>query len=189
MQPNEIVQAARIRLYLGIVGVAMPSNLTTPGAGFFDVGLTNPESCRFRVSPSFERVMAHQSDFPVKIIETPGAGGIDVDLLQWNANNFRSVFGGGRVERVTGSETLYRFVPARLGGRGEVSAVLDVIYGAKTYRFLSPRLFNEAETELELNQSPEAKLPLRLSILGGDDVDAWSMITNDPAFEPAETGE
>lgn len=186
MQPNQIVQAAHVEVYLGIVGSAMPATLAAPGAGWWNVGLTNPESARFRVSPEFEQVMAHQSNYPVKILQTTDAAGMDVDLLQWNGDNFRAVYGGGSIARITGTPNLFRFVPPAFGGREELAAILDVVYGAKTYRFMAGRVFNQSETELELNKSPETKLPLRLSILGGDAIDAWSMLTNDPAFDPGD---
>ncbi|MFI6258211.1 hypothetical protein ACIBCL_19215 [Micromonospora zamorensis] len=64
----------------------------------------------------------------------------------------------------------------------EALAILDVSDGGKQYRFIAPRVFNQSEVELELNKTPETKLPLRLTILGGDEVDAWYMITNDSAF-------
>ncbi|XTZ13929.1 hypothetical protein ACQSSU_20745 [Micromonospora echinospora] len=188
-QPSQLVQAKTVRLYLGVVGSTLPTGLAVPGTGFWNVGLTNPESCRFRVTPEFERVFAHQSNYPVKILQTSDAAGIDVDLLQWNEKNFRSVFGGGTITEVAGSPNLYKYVPPSFGVRDELAAILDVLDGAKHYRFIATRTFNESEVELELNKNPEAKLPLRLSILGGDEVDAWHMVTNDTAFEPepAET--
>ncbi|WP_431976085.1 hypothetical protein [Micromonospora haikouensis] len=185
-QPNQLVQAKTVALHLGVVGSTLPTGLAAPGTGFFNVGLTNPESCRFRVSPEFEKVMAHQSNYPVKVIQTSDAAGIDIDLMQWNGDNIKAVFGGGTITTVAGSPTLYKYVPPSFGDRAELIAILDVMDGAKTYRFTAGRVFNESEVELELNKSPEAKLPLRLSILGGDAEDAWFLTTNDPAFEPPE---
>jgi hypothetical protein len=185
-QPNQLVQAKRVVLHLGVAGSTLPTDLSAPGTGWWNVGLSNPESCRFRVTPEFERVVAHQSDYPVKIIQTSDAAGMDIDLLQWHARNFQAVFGGGTITTIPGSPNLHKFVPPSFGNRAELCACLDVFDGAKQYRFIANRTFNEAETELELNKSPETKLPLRLSILGGDDVDAWYMVTNDPAFELTE---
>ncbi|MEU3455581.1 hypothetical protein ABZ671_18570 [Micromonospora sp. NPDC006766] len=185
-QPNQLVQAKHVALYLGVLGSTLPTGLAVPDEGFFNVGLTTPDSCRFRVSPEFEKVMAHQSNFPVKVIQTADAAGIDVDLMQWNGNNIKAVFGGGTITKVPASPTLYKFVPPSFGNRAELIAILDVKDGAKHYRFTAARVFNESEVELELNKSPESKLPLRLSILGGDDTDAWFMTTNDPAFAPEE---
>ncbi|MBC9000506.1 phage tail tube protein [Micromonospora aurantiaca (nom. illeg.)] len=186
-QPNQLVQAKTIALYLGVVGSTLPADLSAPGSGFFNVGLTNPESCRFRVSPEFERVFAHQSNYPVKILQTSDAAGMDVDLLQWNGANFKAVYGGGNITAISGTPNLYKFVPPSFGNRDELAAILDVIDGAKKYRFIAARVFNESEVELELNKNPEAKLPLRLSILGGDSTDAWYMVTNDAAFDPEPT--
>ncbi|MBM0201919.1 hypothetical protein JNW90_01450 [Micromonospora sp. STR1s_5] len=183
--PNNIVQAKRVKLWLGPTGSTVPTGLEAPTGGILPVGLTNPESCRFRTSPEFEPVNAHQSDFPVKILQTGDAAGMDVDLLEWTGANFKSVYGGGAISAVSGGPpNLYKFTPPGFGDRDEVLAILDVFDGAKTYRFIAPRVFNQSEVELELNKTPETKLPLRLTILGGDDVDAWYMLTNDASFAP-----
>lgn len=183
-QPNQLVQAKTVSLFLGPVGTVIPADLTAPATPFYNVGLTNPESCRFRVSPEFEKVFAHQSNYPVKVLQTADAAGMDVDLMQWNADNFKSVYGGGTISEIAGPPIVYKFVPPSFGARQELAAILDVIDGAKTYRFIAARVFNESEVELTLDKNPEARLPLRLSILGGDATDAWYMVTNDQAFNP-----
>lgn len=187
-QPSQVVQAKKVALWLGPTGSTIPADLTDPTGPIFNVGLTNPESCRFRVSPEFERVFAHQSNYPVKILQTADAAGMDVDLMQWNGDNFKAVYGGGTITEVEGTPALYKFVPPGFGGRAELVALLDVFDGAKQYRFVAPRVFNESEVETALDKTPEARLPLRLSILGGDATDAWYMICNDPAFAPPAAG-
>lgn len=184
-QPGQLVQAKTVSLYLGAVGSTLPAGLGAPAAPFFNVGLTNPESCRFRVSPEFENVMAHQSNYPIKVLQTADAAGMDVDLLQWNGDNFRAVYGGGTITEIAGPPVLYKFVPPAFANRAELAAILDVMDGAKHYRFIAARVFNQSEVELTLNKSPESRLPLRLNILGGDETDAWYMLTNDESFEPA----
>jgi hypothetical protein len=181
--PANLLQAKLVRLWLAAVGATMPSDLSQPGTGWFDVGYTNQESARFRVTPEFQSVMAHQSDYPVMIMQVSTAAGIDIELMEWKGDNLKAVFGGGTITNE--GDGLYRYRPPAFGGRTEVSAVLDVYDGPKHYRFCAARCFNRSEVELQLNKQPETRLPLRLSILGAEGQDDWYLLTNDPALAVA----
>jgi hypothetical protein len=188
---TQIVVPARTRLWLAPVGTTAPTDAAIPmPAGWYSVGLTTEDSLKFNEEPQFEQVKSAQTDFPSRTFQTSDSATIEVDLQQWNAKNFKAVFGGGTITEITpGGEGTppkhYKFTPPRIGGRSEVAAVIEVIDGAKLYRYIVPRAMQMEGVQTDLQKAKEAVLPLRLAVQGGDDADAWYLITNDPSFADA----
>lgn len=184
---TQIVVPARTRLWLATVGTTAPADATTAmPTGWYSVGLTTEDSLKFNEEPQFEQVKSAQADYPSRTFQTSDSATIEVDLQQWNAKNFKAVFGGGTITEITpevgGTGKHYRFAPPRIGGRSEVAGCIEVIDGAKSYRYVIPRAMQMEGVQTDLQKSKEAILPLRLAVQGGDDSDAWYLITNDPAF-------
>ena len=187
---TEIVVPARTLVWLAPVGTAAPADATVAmGAGWFSVGLTTEDSLKFNEEPQFETVKSAQSDYPSRTFQTSDSATIEVDLQQWNGNNFKAVFGGGTITTVTpsggGAGTHYKFVPPKVGGRSEIAAVIEVIDGGKHYRYVVPRAMQMEGVQNDLQKAKEAVLPLRLAVQGGDSTDAWYLLTDDPSFAPA----
>lgn len=187
---TQIVVPARTRVWLAVVGTEAPADATVemPEA-WFSVGLTSEDSLKFNEEPQFEQVKSAQTDFPSRTFQTSDSATIEVDLQQWNAKNFKAVFGGGTISEITPAGATgvkhYKFAPPRIGGRSEIAAVIEVMDGGKTYRYVIPRAMQMEGVQTDLQKAKESVLPLRLAVQGGDAVDAWYLITNDPAF--AET--
>ncbi|MEW1677834.1 hypothetical protein AB0O47_32050 [Streptomyces noursei] len=189
---QQIVIPSRTRVWLAPVGTEAPTDATvTMPTGWFSVGLTSEDSLKFNEEPQFEQVRSAQSDFPSRTFQTSDSATVEVDLQQWSGANFKAVFGGGSISEITptgGTGTppkQYRFTPPRIGGRTEVAAVIEIIDGAKSYRYVMPRTMQMEGVSTDLQKSKEAVLPLRLAVQGGDEADAWYVLTNDPAFAPA----
>ncbi len=180
---TQIVVPTRAYTYVGPVGTAAPADeAATPNAALINVGLTTPDSLEFATEPQFEEVNSHQSDYPVRRVQTSEAGTISVDLQQWNKDNITFAFGGGTVSQVTTGH--YKFVPPSLGARTERMVIIDWLDGSKKYRLVIPRCIQVEGVTTALQKGQEARLPLRLAILGGDSVDPWYMLTNDTAMNP-----
>ncbi|MBV1940767.1 hypothetical protein KUF83_29990 [Streptomyces sp. BV286] len=188
---TQIVVPARTRVWLAPVGTTAPADATAAmPAGWFSVGLTTEDSLKFNEEPSFEQVKSAQTDFPSRTFQTADSATIEVDLQQWSAQNFKAVFGGGEITEITpaaggAGAKHYRFAPPRVGGRTEIAGVIEVIDGPKSYRYVVPRAMQMEGVQTDLQKAKEAVLPLRLAVQGGDDSDAWYLITNDPAFAAA----
>ncbi|MEU0857415.1 hypothetical protein ABZ352_18525 [Streptomyces griseofuscus] len=188
---TQIVVPARTRLWLGIVGTEAPADASAAMPdGWYSVGLTTEDSLKFNEEPQFEQVKSAQTDFPSRTFQTSDSATIEVDLQQWNAKNFKAVFGGGTITEITPSGggagvKHYKFAPPRIGGRTEIACCIEVIDGAKSYRYIIPRAMQMEGVQTDLQKAKEAVLPLRLAVQGGDDSDAWYLITNDPAFAEA----
>ncbi|GGW95286.1 hypothetical protein [Streptomyces noursei] len=184
---NEIVIPSLTRVWLAQVGTSAPADATSAmPAGWHAVGLTTEDSLKFNQEPNFEQVRSAQSSYPTRTFQTQDAATIEVDLQQWSGPNFVAVYGGGEITEVTAQDakTHYRFTPPRIGSRTEIAACIEVIDGGKAYRFMVPRSMQMEGVNTELAKTKEAVLPLRLAVQGGDDTDAWYVITNDPSFAP-----
>lgn len=178
---SEIFSAQRANIYLGEVGVAAPTDVETAlDPGWVHVGLTSPDSLSISTEPEFEEVRSHQSDYETRRIQSTDSAAVGVDLQQWNSENFKSVFGGGEVTEVTSG--VYKYTPPAIGARTEKAALIEVIDGTKTYRWVFPRTMQIEGVELELQKGQNANLALRLAVLGGDGVDPWYLLTDDPSF-------
>ncbi|WP_435059870.1 hypothetical protein [Streptomyces sp. bgisy060] len=184
---NEIVIPSITRVWLALVGTAAPADATVAmPAGWRAVGLTTEDSLKFNSEPNFEQVRSAQSSYPTRTFQTQDASTVEVDLQQWSGENFRAVYGGGEITEVTAADTTkhYRFTPPRMGGRTEIAACIEVIDGGKHYRYMIPRSMQMEGVSKDLAKTKESILPLRLAVQGGDETDAWYVITNDPAFAP-----
>lgn len=177
------------RLYLAPVGTVAPDGPTIAvGVGWKEVGFFTPDSLQWATDPNFEEVTSHQSNYPTRQFQTADAATIECDLQEWSAENFKAVFGGGEVVEVTpagGPPAYFKFSPPAVGGRSNISAIIEVIDGTKHYRTVVPKAQQTEGAELGYDRTAETTLPLRLSIVGSDVGDPWYLMTDDPAFEPA----
>ncbi len=177
---TQITVPTRTKVWLADVGTAVPTTATAaPGAGWFDVGYTTEDSTQIATSPNFQDVRSAQSDYPTLTFQVSDELTISVDLQQWNTDNFIAAFGGGTV---TGTSPNFVFTPPLLGARKERACMVDVTNGVKAYRFVFPRTLQKEGLTVALNRGGEAKLPLRLTLLGSDGGTPYTMLTNDTNF-------
>jgi hypothetical protein len=189
---NQIVVAQMARVWLAPIGTAAPAG---PGVvmptGWREVGLFTPDSLQWSTDPSFEEVRSHQSNYPTRRFQTEDAASMQVDLQQWNGDNFSAVYGGGtivEVAAVTGPPAVplhYKYSPPGIGGRSGVEACIEITDGSKHYRRLIPKCEQNEGVEQNFQKTSESTLPLRLSVLGSDIGDPWYDLTDDAAFAPA----
>lgn len=183
---SEILNPARAYVYLAPVGTVAPvdSTVVLP-TGWVNVGLTTPDSLQLSNEPAFQEVVSHQSDYPTRQIQTGETGTIAVELQQWNSFNLIGVYGGGEVTEPVDGSGEFKYTPPALGARSERAAIIEVIDGIKHYRWVYARTMQIEGTTTALQKGQEARLPLSLSVLGGDNVTPWTLLTDDPAFAPA----
>ncbi|MEU6755981.1 hypothetical protein [Streptomyces sp. NPDC046685] len=184
---NEVVIPSITRVWYAPVGTVVPADaVVAMPTGWRAVGHTTEDSLKFNSEPNFEQVRSAQASYPVRTFQTQDAATIEVDLLQWSGTNFRAVYGGGTITEITpsggGTSKHYKFTPPRIGSRTEIAAIVEVIDGGKHYRFVFPRAMQMEGVSNDLAKTKEAVLPLRLAVQGGDDVDSWYVLTDDPAF-------
>jgi len=182
---TEIMVPSRINVYLGPVGTVVPEDArTAPGVGWYSVGYTPDDSLTFATEPTFQEVRSAQSDYATRRFQVSDAASIAVDLQQWNLQNYKAAMGGGTVTEVTPATTpkTYKYVPPKVGERGELAALVDVEDGGKHYRYVCARVFQNEGVQSQLHKGAESRLPLRLQVLGADTGDSFYLLTDDPAF-------
>jgi hypothetical protein len=184
--------AQMARVWLAPVGTAAPAGpAAAMPTGWREVGLFTPDSLSWSTDPSFEEVRSHQSNYPTRRFQTEDAATVQVDLQEWNGENFKAVYGGGTittVAAVTGPPAIpqhFRYSPPGIGGREQVEACIEIQDGTKHYRRIVPKCEQNEGVEQSFEKTSESTLPLRLSILGSDIGDPWYDLTDDPAFMPA----
>ncbi|MFJ4988737.1 IPT/TIG domain-containing protein [Streptomyces sp. NPDC088732] len=186
---TKILVPAITRVWLAAVGTEAPEDATVAmPAGWYSVGLTTEDSLKFNSEPTFEQVKSAQSSYPTRTFQTGDAATIEVDLQDWSGPNFKAVYGGGTISAITpagGGPKHYKFTPPRIGSRSEVAACIEVVDGGRHYRYIVPRTMQMEGVSKDLAKTKEVVLPLRLAVQGGDDVDAWYVVTDDPEFQPS----
>ncbi len=187
---NRIVVAQMARVYLAPVGTAAPAGVEAAmPTGWREVGLFTPDSLSWSTDPDFEEVRSHQSNHATRRFKTGDAASMEVDLQEWSGDNFKAVYGGGTITAVTTATTpavtYYKFVPPKIGERGEVACIIELVDGTKKYRRVIPRAIQVEGVDQTFERTSESTLPLRLSVLGSDIGDPFYDLTNDAAFAPA----
>lgn len=187
LNKTQVVVPARVNVFLAPVGTAAPADATVEmPEEWKHVGHSVPDSLSLAAEPEFGEVNSHQSDYAIRRFKTSDSASLSVDLLQWSAENFRSVYGGGTVTPIAGTPTQYKFVPPKLSDAVlEQSCIVEIIDGVKVYRFVYITVAQIEGVTSEFSKGQETRLPLRLAVLGADGTEPWYLLTNDPAFAPA----
>lgn len=185
--PDRITVAGRVHLFLAPVGTIAPANSAAVlDPAWREVGFTTEDGTSFPSEPEFNDLFAHQSDYAVRTVQTRDSATVQADLMEWSADNFAAVYGGGEASEVgaPGSGE-FMWEPPGPGGRDSVAAILKAVDGTKRYLWIVPRCFQREGVENGLPKAEGATLPLRLGVQGQDGVKPWYLLTNDPAFAPA----
>jgi hypothetical protein len=181
-----ILVAGRAKIYIAPLGTVAPANSSVAlAAPWAEVGYTVDDSLQFIETPTFGTVTSHQSDFATRIFQESEAASVEVDLQEFSSANLLNVFGGGTLTTITTPVPPalgeYRFAPPQVGGRSNVACIAQVTDGLKNYRYVIPNCFQNVGVTQKLQKRGETTLPLRLQVLGTDGVDAWYLLSNDPA--------
>lgn len=187
--PTQIIVPGVMRLWLANTGTTAPATaVATMPVGWFDVGLFTEDSLSFATDPQFGEVRSAQSNYPTKTFQTSETGTVSCDLQQWNEANLKAAFGGGTVTEVVVSSVptgTFKFVPPSLGGRTEKACIIEFTEDSYNWRIVIPRVLQREGVQVDIQKGGEAKLPLRLSIQGGDSSDPWYILSNAPGMDPS----
>lgn len=178
---------SQLAIWLAEVGTVAPvDEAAALGVGWFHLGYTTEDGTSFVPSdPNFEQRRAHQSNWPVRTVQTADAARIVADLMQLDANALIAVLGGGEVTEVSAGHYMYE--PPDVGGRREFAAIVEGVDGTKRYRWVVPIALQTEGAEWGLEKAAEAQSGLRMDVQGSDVAKPWYLLTNDPAFDPTGT--
>lgn len=187
MPAESLFVAQMARLYLAAPGTVAPTDpVVAMPAGWKEAGLFKPGSLEWNTDPKFEDLKSHQLRYAARTIQTEDAATVKVELQEWNASNIVAVYGGGEVTSITqNGKTFYRYSPPKVGGRKQFAAVVELIDGTRHYRRIVPLCDQVASVAQKFANDAESTLPLELKVVGGEGVDPWYDLTDDPGFAPA----
>jgi hypothetical protein len=175
---DQILTPSRTEVFLAPVGTAVPADPETIPSPWKNVGYTTEDSLSFETSPEYQDFTSAQSDYPVKSFQTADAASFQVDLAQWNIDNFKAVYGGGTISQVDAVQNplVYKFTPPSIGDNSETAALIRVKEGTKVFLWVIPRSQQTEGVSTSLNKGAASTLPLRLKVLGTDGTAPWYLL-------------
>jgi hypothetical protein len=178
-----LVAGADGAVYVAPVGTAMPAIPTgSTGLGWVDLGLVNDDGVGFTDAKTMEDYSVWQLFYPAKKTIVGRDAMFKFVLAQWNGRTVVFAFGGGTILPVSGHAGVSRYVPPDPGAIDD--RALMVRWGDGTYHYqlgMFRGLVSE-NVETQLTKSKPAELPITFALIGQDGVDAYELVTDNPAF-------
>lgn len=182
--PAEIVVGSDGKILTAPVGTAAPANASAAWpAGWVDLGYADEDGVTLRFGVDVESIKVWQQFFAVRRQVTDREATSAFNLAQWSAETVPFALGGADVTELTAGE--YKIAAPTPQDLDERALGVEWVDGTKIYRFICPRGIVDDEVEVEINRSTPSLLPVGYSVLGPASGDAWYILTNDPALNPA----
>jgi hypothetical protein len=183
---DEIVVGANGTVWTAPVGTAAPADQdTAPGAGWTDLGFTSEDGVTFTDSKTLEAIPVWQLFNAARRIVTERETTLGFVLRQWSKDTVPFAFGGGEITEPVPASGNFKYTPPSPEDVDERSLMVDWQDGTKKYRLVVVRGVVAEAVETNLVRTAAADLPIGFAVNGVESGDAWYLLTNDPAFEPA----
>lgn len=176
---DEIVVAANGTVWTAPVGTAAPVDEDDAPVGWTDLGYTSEDGVTFNDSKTLEVIRVWQLFHAARRIVVERDTTVSFVLRQWSKD---TVEFGLDATVTTVSAGHHKAVPPAPETVGEKALMIDWQDGTKKYRLILPRGSSTEAVETNLVRTQAADLPIGFGVLGSDGVDAWTLLTNDPAF-------
>lgn len=178
---DEIVVAANGTVWNAPVGTAAPADESAaPSGTWVDLGYLSEDGVTFNDAKTLEVIPVWQLFHPARRIVTARDTVLSFVLRQWSKENVEFALDAVVTEPTAGH---YKIVPPAPETVGEKALMIDWADGTKKYRLIIPRGSGTEAVETNLVRTKAADLPVGFGVLGTDGTDAWTLLTNDPAFE------
>ena len=185
--PNQLVVAGTGDLYVAALGAALPTDEDTvlTSIGYQKLGYVTEDGLSFSWEPNVEDFMAWQSRSPIRRELTGQDYTLTFQLEQWNTKNMQVAFGGGAASTISAGHYRFDFL-SDADQLGEFTVVADWKDGTKQFRLVLPRANATEGSEIQLQRSALAILPVSFKALapGGTTRTAY-MLTDSAGFVPA----
>lgn len=164
MAPNasEITVAANGTIFVAnISGTSVTYPTTVRGtlaALFNEMGYATEDGVTFTSTPNVEDIPAWQSADPVRRVVTSRENTVASSLMQWNADTFPVVFGGGSWANDGTTYTFYP--PGNEAALADFAVIIDAEDGAAKQRWIVPKANVTEAVETNLVRGGAAVLPV-----------------------------
>lgn len=180
---DEIVVGANGSVYVAPVGTVGPADIATAlNASFIDLGFVSEDGIEITPGMDSSEINAWQSFYPVRRLVTARTLEIGFTLLQWNEDSIALAFGGGSVATTAGPPAVYTYTPPSPDEIDYRALVIEWQDDTKSYRLHVPKVLVTDTSALSLNRTDPAGLALTFSTQATDGANAFTLITDDPAF-------
>ena len=182
LDPSEIVVAGTGSIRVAPVGTAEPADIgETPSATWVDLGYTTTDGVEFTFDRTTQEIMAWQSMDPVRVLATAEPKSIAFSLEQISKETWQFALGGGTVSGTLGE---YLFEPPVPGTVDERAMMVELVDGAKKYRFIFRRGMQNGAVTFSGVREDSTNLPIEYKVLAAPTgiTHAYIMQTNDPSF-------
>lgn len=178
----------------GTVYVGAYASVTAPTAerssldtDLFELGFISEDGVKFRDSKEIGSLRAWQTPYDVRRFVTGREFEIEFALEQWNWNTLPFALGGGALTEPTPGH--YKYTAPDADDIDERAIVVDWIdYNgttARNYRLFCPRGIITAPVEVTLKRDEGAMFPLTYGAIFDGTNPAFTIFTDDAAFEVA----
>jgi len=183
---KELVVASHGEWSVAPVGTTIPDDPKAAlDKAFAGLGLISEDGIKFSRGITIQDFKAWQKKSAVRRESTDEEVMASASLEQWNADNFAFAFGGGEVEEVKSGLFKYVF-PSAEAALAEYASVIRWSDKGFDYQLAFERGNVTEQVEVNLKRSDLAQLPIGYKALAGEGDDLGvSLVTNDPAFNPA----
>jgi hypothetical protein len=148
-----------------------------------EVGFITEDGIKFRDSKETGQVRAWQTPYDVRKFVTGRSFELEFSLEQWNWHTIPFAFGGGTLTEPTAGH--YKFVPPDGDDLDERSLVVQWIDGTRDYRLWVPTCIVTAPVEVNIKRDEAAVFPLTVSAVFDGTNPAFTIFTDDAAFDVA----
>lgn len=178
--PDNITVGSNGKLLIGPVGTTAPTDLTTAwDAAWVDVGFLNEDGASISKDRTVEARRAWQSLHPVRRIVKDMDFTVEFTMIEFKKSNVQIALEGA----ITTTSGVHKFVPSAPEVLVERALGLEWQDGAsRKYRLVVPKVVSMEGVEFGIQRSEESGLPLTMGIVAADGVDAFVILSNDPAW-------
>lgn len=181
---DQIVVGGSGKVYVGATTETAPTTATSSlGAGWTELGYVSEDGVTFTVGKTTETVAAWQSLYPVRRIVTEASAMVKFNLRQWNTDTLKLALGGGTVTEP--SSGVFKYVPPAPTTIDQRSLIVEWSDGNKDFRLYFPKGMVTEAVETNITRTSAADLPITFEATPASGDDAFILLTDDTAFDPA----
>lgn len=171
-------------VYIGTPGAtvtAPTAERSTPDSDLVEVGFISEDGVKFRDSKDVGALKAWQTPYDVRRFVTGRNFEVEFSMEQWNWHTLPLAFGGGTLTEPTSGH--YKYVPPDADDLDERALVIDWVDGTRSYRLWVPKGIVTAQVEVNVKRDEGAMFPVTFGAIFDGTNPAFTIFTDDAAFE------
>ena len=174
------------QIYMAPVGTTFPvfGTAIDTASAWIDTGYVSTDGVEWDFAREVTEIEAMQSLDPIRIMTTKLPKSFKFGLMQSGQEQFALALGGGTwAEQAPAASGIFVYTPPDISEVVERAAVIEMIDGTVTYRWLVKKCQNKEGVTFKYVRDDAATMPVTMTILAAPDgSEPFSIETNDPAM-------